>query len=211
MGVEAAVASDAERIAKRIDSEPRHAAALLRLLDFCREPRRLDEIDARVGGYPEMRASAFPPRTILAWLVDVGGIEELPADPTAEGTTDGITDDAPTCGDESPADHAHHVPCFQTSEAGLDAFATRLQGDALAELVLGDQALSPAYLALLDACAEQPRSRSFVERLLGEKAPLRDLGIYPSVLVDRLERAGGLTWDEGWRTTPAANHLLAGE
>ena len=68
---------DSATVMRRINAEPRHKLVLYRLVDWCRVPRFIEEIDERAAAYAEMRTSPFSVRTIFSWLVDCGAVREL--------------------------------------------------------------------------------------------------------------------------------------
>ena len=53
-----------------------------------------------------------------------------------------------------------------------------------------------------------PKSRGEIEALLRGDPLLENPKIYASFFIDALELAGGIAWDEKWRTTPAGKEFV---
>lgn len=199
------------RIERRIAAEPRHATVMRKVLVLCEEPRALEELDAEIGAYPEMRSSAFAPRTVLSWLVDVGAIEELVpgCKPAGEETSSGEEPGEEVQGFEGDAEDAlfssndsNRGPiCFATTEAGLIVANSHRPSGAIEELVMeGEPRYGDAYLLVLNACSK-PQSKKQLEELLNGNPAMENPKLYASFFIDKLERAGAVVWDGGWCLT----------
>ncbi len=194
-------ADSVARVTRRIAAEPRHAKVMGKMLVFCQEPRTIEELDAEVASYPEMRSSAFTPRTVLSWLVDAGAIEEL--EPEENAVDEAAGEDA------TASDDASRSPVlFVTTEAGLSVARSHRPFDAIEELVMGDEPrYGDAYLLVLDACSS-PQTKGQLEGLLKGNPALENPTRYASFFIDRLERAGAVVWDGGWRLTDEGRAFL---
>lgn len=204
-------------IATRIASETKLAEALYRLIAFCEQERPLSEIEEEASAYPEMRGSAFPLSTVLGWLVDVSAIEVLPcpsADPDATEASRvdaAIAPDPVSCVDgiedavfaaDAPSFDGEGDQRFVSTSSGLEALARYRAVDRLDGLDCFEGRYEEVFVELLRFC-EVPRSKRSIEARLKGNRLTENPRVFPGFFIDRLERAGALCWDEGWKTSEA--------
>lgn len=174
-----------ERIKRRISAEPRYALALYRILEDCQNPVVFAQLASKISAYPEMALKIHEPATLVSWLVDAGALKEL------EGSPDDMD------GEGNEKDPAETI--FATTEAGALVLAEREQEHDLDRL-LSDESLGATCLRTIDLCSI-PRKKKELEQTLAAEG-LLDLGQRQvSFYLDKLERAGGIVWQDGWRTT----------
>jgi hypothetical protein len=171
----------AAEILKRISKEPAYSVVLYKMLVYCETARSLDEIDRQVRSFPEMKTALQSPQVLLLWLVQAGGIEELPQEKQASK--------------------------WQTTAAGESVVQAESPRHRIEHLLTADPAYSSVYREVLQACLA-PKSRDEVESLLRGNPLLETPKIYPSFFLETLERAGGLEWDRKWQTTRAGKDFL---
>lgn len=168
-------------IQRRILVEPAHKSALYNLLTFCETARTSDEIEHEMRSWPAMKASVQPPRILLAWLVQVGGIARTEAE--------------------------KQEPRWLTTPAGREAVGHKDPEALLRDLLARESDYRAVCLRILQACL-QPRATAWLESLLRDDPLPVHSQIYASYFIAALEQAGGLAWDDGWRTTRSGIKII---
>lgn len=165
---------DPSRLRDRIGAEPACKATLYKILDLCRDGLDTSSLEERISALPGMAASMHGPHLLLAWLVQAGGLErqERP--------------DAPAL--------------WRTTPLGLSALDGERPDRRLARLLDEAPAHRDVYRRILAACLT-PQTRPAIESRLRDALARQSPRFFPSYFLDRLEEAGGLEWDGGWRTT----------
>jgi hypothetical protein len=169
------------KILQRISAEPADKISLCKILVFCESARSYSEIWNEAQSYPEMKASLQTPQTLLKWLVEAGGIDQVAV--------------------EGPE------PKWQTTLAGRNVVQIENPANQLEQLLAKDPIYREVFLQVLQSCWV-PRSRSEIESMLSSNALLESPKIYPSYFIETLEQAGGLAWDGNWRTTQAGREIV---
>lgn len=169
------------KILQRISVEPADKIALCKVLVFCESARSYSEIWNEVQSYPEMKVSLQTPQTLLKWLVEAGGIEQM----AVEGSE----------------------PKWQTTLAGRNVVRIENPANRLDQLLTKDPVYRDVFAQVLQSCLV-PRTRSEIESMLSRNALLESPKIYPSYFIETLEQAGGLAWDGNWRTTQAGREIV---
>ena len=143
-------ASDAERLAKLVDTMPGQTKMLMRILDFCRERRSVEEVLAAVAGWQKLNFSVYEPAVLCGLLEKAGGLDHVNEDGTPyvqpdEGSTSSTTlEDAQDATDEKSADQAGAAPAGES------------------ELGEGPEGEEPSDEDFDDSCAEpEPQRPSF--------------------------------------------------
>ena len=173
-----------ENIKRRISAEPRYEKALYRILGDCLDPIAFGDLEQKVCAYPEMQVRVQDPATLVSWLAGVGALEALEADPAT---------------DEAVRDASNVV--LATSEEGKRVWGEHEKANDVAHLIQTGGPLKRTYKRVLELC-RTPQSKHAVERALSEEGLLDTKQRQASYFLDKLERAGGLVWYEGWATTP---------
>ena len=143
-------ASDAERLAKLVDTMPGQTKMLVRILGFCRERRSAEEVLAAVAGWQKLNFSVYEPAVLCGLLEKAGGLDHVNEDGTPyvqpdEGSISSTTsEDAQDATDEKSADQAGAAPAGES------------------ELVEGPEGEEPSDEDFDDSCAEpEPQRSSF--------------------------------------------------
>ena len=188
--------------------------ALYRLIAFCEQERTYDEVADEIAAYPEMRGSAFPPSTILGWLVSVEAIWAV-RDSSLEDEG-GEADEPPTGAgagqlDSKQSQAEREAEIFVSTEAGLAALCRYRSIDRFACLDDQNGRYRPVFVELLQFC-KSTQSKQAIEAKLKDNPLTYNPRVFPGFFLDRLERSGALRWDGGWKTTEAgADWLVAYE
>lgn len=203
--------ADSAAIRRRIDTEPRHKTVLYRLIDWCKEPRFIEEIDERAAAFAEMRTSPFSARTVFSWLVDCGAVREMTQAEVAQLAGEleehgGKAEIENIMGPDE--EHLSLTGVFQATDMGIEAWRQHEEEAKMERLINPEARYRDHYIRVLEAC-RKPKSRREVEALFAGDPILENPKVYPSVFLDRLEQAEGLQWDEGWQTTEKGLSFLA--
>lgn len=190
-----------------------HREILYKTLAQCREWRMLPAVEEAVMSYPEFGQATQSPYHFISVLTRSGGLErrylDAQGDPIDPERLEGM--------DEDDADDLIAGEEYRTTDVGRAFVAQHAPGARLVELMQREPERAASYRDLLAFCFDEARTYGAVESLLrGRDELVRDVGgrrepMQPSVLVDRLQRAAGLVWDRGWRTTEEGKEFLRGE
>lgn len=194
-----------------VNGKASHREILRKILAYCIELRELGDIERTVQAYPEFAYAAQNPYRLIAYLVDGGGLEQVDLDEYG----DIVTDERKQGLSEDEVDDLVLTYGFATTAAG------RVVADEMAPRKRIDKLLShmperfDAYVDLLDFCRE-PKSMTAIDNLFGGRdlSHLKSLNtgstvaIKPSAFVDKLERAGGIVWKDGWVLTDEGKTFL---
>jgi hypothetical protein len=198
-----------ERLRRYVFSNPAHREINYKILKYCREPRALNDLEERVGEYPEYKSARQSQYFLITWLAQHEGLTELEIDENDNivqpEQKEGLTEDEV---DDLVADYA-----YETTDVGLALVDEMNPEHRLMELLEIVPEHYDTYIEVLEFL-EEPRGFANVDSLLRGRDVLMvgrdslDQPMQPSVFVDRLERAGGIFWDEGWMITPEGKELL---
>ena len=188
---------------------------LYKTLAHCLEPRDAVELERFVAEQDEYRYQHVlqTPYAAIRMLVDAKGLAETPVD--AAGHSIDPARRATLTEDELDDLTAHTL--LATTEAG--AAAVRLLDPA--RRIAAQLAKKPhrraTYCAVLAYCAEEPRTLPQIQELFKTNTDLvldhvtAHHTLAPDYYVDRLEKAGALTWRGAWAITEAGRQALAAE
>jgi hypothetical protein len=198
-----------ERLKNYVFSHPSHREINYKILRDCREPQAINELEERIEKYPEFKSARQSQYFLIMWLAQHEGLTELELD--KDGTVvsleqkEGLTEDE--------IDDLVVTYAYKTTEAGLVIVDEMNPKHRLMELLEIVPEHYDTYIEVLEFL-EEPRGFAKVDSLLRGRNVLMvgrdqlDQPMQPSVFVDRLERAGGIFWDEGWMITPEGKELL---
>lgn len=175
---------------------------LLGIIDFCREPRAVADVEARVRELQARNASVYSAAALCAMLEEAGAL-------VREAGGERITDERQFAPDVEVVDgveylRPHRMPAtaWRATEAG-----TRVLGEddplgRFRAMIEEDRVYMPIYLRILELC---DRDGGASAKELGEAVDHEPLVQNPRLFaqhfVERLERCDALTWDGGWHVT----------
>jgi len=171
----------AAKILQRISAEPADRAVLYKILEYCVTARSWADLERTILSFPEMKWAWQSLQTLLSWLMDAGGIEQIFAE--------------------------NGEPMWRTAPAGRDAVSMESCSKRLARLLDREAAYEDIYLQVLQACVS-PKSRTEIESMLKGNPALENHEVYASYFIAVLEEAGGLEWDGKWKTTQAGKDFM---
>lgn len=196
---------------------PRHRELYYKTLAFCEAPRTVDEAEDFVEAQPEY-ASALQTSTVLVnVLVEEGGLAYEEYD--AEGTL--LTDERIAALKEAGAtdDDLFDMVArrmVSATSTGCAVVALLEPKRRVASYATSAPERTRIYRQLLSFC-ETPRTLDDIKTLLdGDEAlaPSERTSwqkLHASYFIDRMDEAGGLTWQNGWVTTEAGAAFLASD
>lgn len=199
-----------ERLDAAINKHPLHREMYWRVLEFCKERKDLREIEAMIAQLPEFEYGTQNQYHLVCVLEKNFGLvrfelgedgQELPA-----AAKEGLSD--------AEADELVWGYAFETTDVGA-VVADRYQPQIRIDELLNEMPeRRETYLELLEYFDARPRSYNDVSHLLKGRDVLmtgrkpHERPMQASVLVDNLERAGGVVWDGGWRLTDEGRTYL---
>lgn len=197
-----APASDApERIAALMrDMGPAMHPQLLAILDFCREQRTSEQINAMLEPLRALRHSVYTPVNLRTLLTKAGALTYLSNDEEPDEVTD-------ENGDLVVPEAS--VATWLTTDAGI---AYCEEQDPFADLVHAlddDEAPVEVFVYVLRLCAKKPRPIAEIERAVTETGLLEGDKRQPGYFVGKLEDIGALAWQRAWTITELGQQYLA--
>ncbi len=188
-----------------------HRELLYKGLAFCHERRDLRVLEAAIESFPEFSQATQSAYHFIDVLVKAGGLSRLMLDargvPIEPRLVEGMSEDAK---DDLVAGEA-----FEMTDAGRALVRFHAPQARLAELMDAEPEREGVYRTLLSFCSVEPRSYASIAALVQDdpllylKTSTQPMLIQPSVFVDRLQRAAGLAWRDGWVTTEEGKEFLA--
>ena len=173
--------TESDRVSALLASQLTYRWILLRMLEYCSQPRSHLAMQEYVRGLLKDKIGSHPPDVLLMWLEESGGLCRIQID--GEGK-------------------------WQTTPAGTSAMEHFSKGQPLRDLLSTQPEYHQVYLDILKFCL-QPRKRSEIEKSLTGEATLQRSRLFPAYFISELENHGGLEWIGGhWVTTQAAKGVF---
>ena len=190
---------------------------LLSILDYCRHPREVADVDAYVAELQAHNASVFDGASLGAQLEAAGGLEAVSAQ-AEEADTDTAgsaqrESDGPQVevvnGVEYLRPAKHSPTLWHTTEAGLELLASFDPAAELRNLLAGDETYLDIYLRVLDLCADEGGAATSALSAAVDKDPLvQSPRLFAQHFTERLEKAGAVKWDGSWKITEVGRAYL---
>lgn len=185
------------------------------LLVYCTEERTEEETEAFLTAHKQFADGYHTASKYLLFMQRTGALEELEYDSDGVLVTDEMREElremgAPEEEIEDLGDHWHYL----TTEEGKRAIERFDPADRTrAMLETQSQLRVEAFKRLLDFC-EQPRSLAEIEQFMAHDPGLEIdartgvMRMQPSAYIGKLDNAGALTWENGWKTTRGGREVL---
>lgn len=182
-----------ERSVDIIQAEVGHRIVFYKTLVLVGEYADESDLIPAIEAFPETRLDMRTPRSYLNALYDAGAIDR----------------EALVCQEDDSFTASMPAKRFRwtVNEVGNRIIEDFSPTCRLRMLYMADVNLDDAYDAILFFCGT-PRARRDVEKMLKEHELICDLNIATSYYLDRLEEAGGLVWENGWKTTREGEEYL---
>lgn len=209
--VEAAVGECVlESLESTVNRHPLNREIMIKVLQYCFEERALHDVEEEIQTYPEFVQCTQNPYRLVRFLVEAGGLDEV------ERAEDGSVV-RPEDKEGLTEDEVDDLVCevgYVTTEAGRVLVEANLPEARLHALLGLVPEREGTYREVLEFIAQTPRSYAEVKEFLAGRPVLEVVidgvrqTMQPSVFVDKLERAGALVWDGGWRLSDGGLRFL---
>jgi len=198
-----------ERIEQAILRQSLHREIHCKVLAFCRQRRALNEIESQIQTYPEFKHATQDPCHLILAMVEAGGLQEFELDRNGGEVTPAMKEGL----DEDAIDDLVAGWAYETTGAGNLIVSRHTPQARLAELLEAEPRRRNVYIQVMEYLEESPRTYAQVGDLLSQSGALTpfcldEVGMQPSVFLDKLERAGGIVWDEVWLLTEGGGGFL---
>ena len=212
-GVPAATADALAALDAAVRKQPLNREIMRKALAYCLEERALHDVEQEIQTYPEYPHCTQNPYRLIMTLVFAGGLETIERDEkgavVTEADKEGLTEDE--------VDDLVAQTSFRATETGRAYVAETAPEGRIEALYDEERALEELFGEVLSFIGEETRSYPEIEARFKGRADLERIiegqreSMQPSVLVDKLERAGAIVFDGGWRLTEAGRGRLAQE
>lgn len=186
------------------------------LLVFCTTERGEAETEAFLEGHKQFADGYHSAQKYLYFMQRTGGIEEREYDSDGVLITEAMRDELREAG--APEEEIEDLAVewrFLTTDAGREAIEQFDPADRTREMLASQkETRHPTFKRLLEFCEESPRSLDEITTFLAndpglEKDPRTGvMHMQPSAYIGKLDQAGALTWEGGWKTTPGGMEVL---
>ncbi len=181
-----------------------------RVLGECLEMKELPYLEQKIASYPEFSQATLSQYHLIKILVKHHGLEVQLLDDDGN-----IIDPARLEGlSEDEQDDLIAQEGYLTTDVGRLYYEANLPKNRIQELMVAEPERTEAFRDILEYCREATRSYGDISSLLAGRDVLTTIvdgepqRIQPSVLIDRLHRAGALVWEDGWNTTEEGERFL---
>jgi len=199
-----------EHLKATIVRHPLHREIHYKTLRFCQKRHTLPEVEEFIMSCPEFASASQSAYYLLQFLLKGGGTIVYELDEEGEivlpEQKEGLTEDE--------VDDLVAQIAFETNEFGRELVEQMSPKKRLLELLEITPDYYDTFIEVLEFLTEK-QSFADVDTLLRGRDVLMagrdpdDRPIQPSVFVDKLERAGGIVWKDGWMITEEAKDVLA--
>jgi hypothetical protein len=198
-----------DKVIAAVIQQPLNREVLYKILKHCKQRQLLHDLEEHIATYPEFSQITQPQYHLIIWLVDQGGLTQFELDINGQEVTEaqkiGLSEDQ--------IDDLVEYLAFETTEAGAIVVEELNPTHRLIDLLDIVPEWYDTYVEIL-GFLEERRSFAEVDTLLRGRDTLlvgraaNDRPIQPSVFIDKLEAAGGITWNDGWKVSEEGRELL---
>lgn len=184
-----------------------------RILGECLEMKELPYLENLIASYPEFSQATLSQYHLIQILVKHYGLELIYLDD--EGNI--IQPEQLEGLDEDEQDDLIAQEAYLTTDVGRTYYEATLPSKRIRELFEEEPYRAQAFRDILEYCKGDLRSYMDISNLLEGRDVLvmevngQSQKIQPSVLIDRLNRAGALIWEDGWKTTEEGEEFIREE
>ena len=169
---------------------------LLSILDFCREPALVEDMNARADELQAASASVFDGPAMCNLLERAGALEKLSETEVQEPEI--VVVDGVEC--MRPAERI--VVRYQTTQAGLEQLEADKPMERLNAVFERDVVYKPIYLRILKACAEEGgKSAKELGALVDSDPLVQSPRFWAAHFFNILSECDALSWAHNWSTT----------
>lgn len=186
------------------------------LLVYCETEREESDVEAFLEAHKQFADGYHSAHKYLFFMQRTGGIEEREYDSDGVLITEAMRDELREMGESEEEIEDLAVEWrFATTEAGSEAIRRFDPADRTRDMLATQkESRHPTFKRLLEFCSEQARSLDEITTFLAadpglEKDPRTGvMHMQPSAYIGKLDQAGVLTWEGGWKTTPGGMEVL---
>ncbi|MBR3258026.1 MAG: hypothetical protein IKF96_03460 [Eggerthellaceae bacterium] len=174
-------------------------------IDFCREPRRGSEVDAKHAELTEYNFCTFTPVGVRAMLQAVGALQYIP-DEEAEAAMEElpeITEDGYYTIQPKPEGF------WVATEDALRAIDSKNRVAEVRQLLDVEERFVPVYTEALQLLADSPRTINELNDRLNDREIMVSEFRFASALVKRLEERRAVEFRGKWEITDTGRQVLA--
>ncbi|MBM6999888.1 hypothetical protein I3I95_07090 [bacterium] len=201
-----AEAAEGQDPAEAIRSLLGHMAArrevLLGIVDFCREPRTVADVEARVRELQARNVSVYSAAALCAMLEEAGALVRESGGERITGERQFAPNVEVVDGVEYLRPRRMPATTWLATEAGTRVLGEDDPLSRFRAMIDEERVYMPIYLRVLELC---DRDNGASAKELGEAVDHEPLVQNPRLFaqhfVERLERCDVLSWDGGWRVT----------
>lgn len=201
--------SAAERIENLLAGIPGQQFRLLHAVEFCTEPKTMDEAVADLDAAYPNTTSVYGSAQVVQLLERDGALGRI-VDEDAAHAAAGDAADA-LAEDEGFISVTPAPPCrYRATQAGLDAVAAHVNEGLVAEKIEEDERYLPIFQRVLEMCAREGGcpTKELDQAVDGDplcQEPRRFCGFFRG----KLEETGAIEWRDAWTITDLGRSVLA--
>lgn len=184
------------RTAELFDRMKTRRKVLLSILDLCREPTLVEDVDAHADKLLATSASVFDGPAMCNLLERAGAIEKVCETEAQEPEV--VVVDGVEC--MRPAGRV--IVRYKTTEAGMEQLEADKPMERLNAVFERDGIYKPIYLRILKACAEEGgKSAKQLGELVDSDPLLQEPRFWAAHFFNILGECDALAWAHNWSTT----------
>lgn len=180
-----------------------------KILRYCEERRGLHDIEEKVATFPQFRSATRDQYSLITELVRHYGLEFFELDEEGNVVTEADKEGL----DEDGVDDLVAGYAYQTTDVGREVASRLAPRKRLEDLFEARPERREAYLAVMRYLVDKHTFAGVDSMLRNEGVSLGVAftgdPVQPSVIVDKLERAGIILYDEGWVLSAEGREALA--
>ena len=186
------------------------------LLVYCQTEREESVVEQFLVNHKQFADGYHSAQKYLLFMERTGAIEEREYDRDGVLITEAMRNELRELG--APEEEIEDLAVewrFVTTDAGNEAIERFSPADRTRSMLAEQKASRhPTFKRLLEFCGEQPRSLNEITTFLAEDPGLEKdprtgvMHMQPSAYIGKLDQAGALTWEDGWKTTPGGMEVL---
>jgi hypothetical protein len=190
-----------------VNRQPKHHDLLYQALKFCSNECSYEDTEAYLEVLPAYEFSTQSAYRLISFLIRSGGIDEIELDSEGIVITEEHKNELRELGvSEDEIEEIIVAWRLKTSDVGLEALQRISPTKRLAELFDRCPDRVPTFVKVLDFCRS---ARTFVDvtvHLDNDPGLMIDVNtglarIQPGAYLNHLDKAGGISWSNGWKTT----------
>lgn len=185
---------------------PSHTQIFYRILVLCSHTHDEDAVTQAICDFPEMNVPLHTPRFFLDELYNAGALDRTPIPVVTDSDEWNDEDSASADSKHSKSFSMPTTYTWCTNDVGMRLIKDISPDARLHHLMAQEKDISDIYRSVLKFC-RTPKTRMQVENFVQHNKRVQGLEVMTSFFLDRLERNGGLVWNDGWKTTSAGEAL----